>query len=377
METKNNLKNDNTLSDYYLKLLYDFLGISKNETILNYNLNEFIEKNYDLYIKKKLKIINGNILYCCNIVMNVFEGNGIVIFPGGFIYDGMFSNGFPNLYGKFLHPDKSYYIGEWKNGIRNGKGSYLESNGNKYVGEWINNMKHGEGKLYEKDKIYYVLYKNNIIIKKENFSSYLLQTDSNKTLDVDKKINQLTQELSVLSEKFFLEQKKNSLIETENSETVNKLEKIIIEKEKIINKQKNKEIENELEKYKILNEEQTTKINNFQKEYDLAISQYSVQIDNYEKYIVNLKNHYEDKLTNLRTENINTEKTLDSKSKSLEDLKKKHNCKICLSGEANIITIPCKHLVMCSFCEDEHSRISGPVCPVCRGTYYDRIRIYR
>lgn len=369
----NNSSENIDLSDNYVKLLIEFLEIKDSNSVINYNVNEFINKNYDLYTNQKFKIINKNILYNCNIKCNIFDGNGIVVLPGGVIYDGMFTNGFPNFYGKISYSDNTYYIGEWKNGLKNGKGTFVENKQNKYIGCWRNNKKHGEGKMYEDNEIYYVYFNNNILTDKILYSEYLLNKGNR---DLNKQLKKLNDMVTTISEKFYLEKKKNLLIEMENNKTLKQMENIIIEKTKMINNYKNNEIENELEKYKVINEGQQEKINNYQQEYDLAISQYSSQISKYQDYITNLKNHYDQKISDLESKSINNENVLADSLQKNEEIKRKYNCKICLSNESNILLKPCNHLVMCESCENEHKRISGPVCPICRAGYYDKIKVF-
>ena len=368
---------DNTenisLNENYINLLMEFLEVKKINTLKNYNVTDFMDNNFEFYQKQDLKIINNCILYNCNIKCHVFDGNGIIVLPGGAIYDGMFTNGFPNFYGKITYSNGNYYIGEWKNGLKNGKGTFYIDEQNKYTGNWMNNKKHGEGKKYENGELYYVHFNSDILLNKLLYFDYLKDKEKK---DLNVQLKNLNDIVVTFTEKFYLEKKKNSLMEIENIKTVKQLENMIFEKTQIIENCKNNEIETELEKSKIINEDLNEKINSFQKEYDLAISQYSSQVSKYEEYIGNLKNHYENKVNVLQEENSNSLKRLETSIKKNEDIKKKYNCKICLSNESNILLMPCKHIAMCQSCEFEHHRISGPICPICRARYYDVHKIY-
>lgn len=69
-----------------------------------------------------------------------------------------------------------------------------------------------------------------------------------------------------------------------------------------------------------------------------------------------------------------------------EEMTVKLDCKICYTQVADTAILPCGHLVMCSFCSDQHSpvmehdrtRPRRPAnCPVCRKRVKQKVRIYR
>jgi len=112
----------------YLSRLADILNIPIQPS-REYDINDsisvtstYIHDLYTLYDKIIFKKTYYNIIYSCNTKDGKFDSNGIVVFPGGYIYDGTFVMGFPNNYGKFINPDNSYYVGEWMNGYKHGNG---------------------------------------------------------------------------------------------------------------------------------------------------------------------------------------------------------------------------------------------------------------
>ena len=125
--------------------------------------------------------------------------------PGGAIYDGMFTNGFPNFYGKITYSNGNYYIGEWKNGLKNGKGTFYIDEQNKYTGNWMNNKKHGEGKKYENGELYYVHFNSDILLNKLLYFDYLKDKEKK---DLNVQLKNLNDIVVTFTEKFYLEKKK-------------------------------------------------------------------------------------------------------------------------------------------------------------------------
>ncbi|KAL1305876.1 hypothetical protein AAFC00_004026 [Neodothiora populina] len=69
-----------------------------------------------------------------------------------------------------------------------------------------------------------------------------------------------------------------------------------------------------------------------------------------------------------------------------EDMTVKLDCKICYTQTADIACLPCGHLVMCSWCSEQHSPVMQhdrtrprmPAnCPACRKRIKQKVRIYR
>ena len=166
------------LDKQYITNLFEILEIKSknNENIEEYhsfNLDTFKslygEKSYNYYLKYKLNISHYGILYDFKVIDNVFEGNGIIIFGDGFIYDGMMKNGFPHDYGKMIYKDY-YYLGEWKYGEKDGLGTIYYINGDTLSCKWEKNKQNGSGKLTENKIIYNVTYKEGRLTDKVFYS---------------------------------------------------------------------------------------------------------------------------------------------------------------------------------------------------------------
>lgn len=70
-------------------------------------------------------------------------------------YEGEWTNGLMEGYGKFFYPSGGVYEGFVKNAQRHGQGTYKYHNGNIYIGDWINNNQEGEGKFKYESGDYY------------------------------------------------------------------------------------------------------------------------------------------------------------------------------------------------------------------------------
>ena len=80
----------------------------------------------------------------------VFTDNVVVIFPGGYVYDGIFYNGLPNFYGRLIYPSGNHYMGQWRDGTPEGNGLYTYANHDiwqSYSGWWRAGKRNGGGKL--------------------------------------------------------------------------------------------------------------------------------------------------------------------------------------------------------------------------------------
>jgi hypothetical protein len=73
-------------------------------------------------------------------------------------------------------------------------------------------------------------------------------------------------------------------------------------------------------------------------------------------------------------------------AKSDEELKVSMECRICYTQLSEVVAIPCGHLVMCTYCSDQHSptllhdrtKPRRPAqCPVCRKGIKQKYRVYR
>ncbi|XP_030006777.1 alsin isoform X3 [Sphaeramia orbicularis] len=80
------------------------------------------------------------------------NGRGVLKWPDGRIYTGLFKNGLEDGFGEFLSPNKTlnkndHYQGYWKEGKMNGLGTYRYASGEVYDGSFQDGMRHGHGML--------------------------------------------------------------------------------------------------------------------------------------------------------------------------------------------------------------------------------------
>ena len=74
------------------------------------------------------------------------DGFGILLYPDGAKYEGMFRNGQFHGRGKMVQASGDIYIGEWGNDKATGHGTFFDaSQGVRYTGEWLNDAQHGVG----------------------------------------------------------------------------------------------------------------------------------------------------------------------------------------------------------------------------------------
>ena len=76
------------------------------------------------------------------------EGQGIYYWKTGEIYEGSWKNGLKHGYGIFKGSNNECYIGEWKNSKPHGRGVSISSKGEKYEGDFENGLKHGNGSYF-------------------------------------------------------------------------------------------------------------------------------------------------------------------------------------------------------------------------------------
>lgn len=74
------------------------------------------------------------------------HGKGIQLLPNGDRYEGNFFDGSLND-GKLIRSKGEYYEGGWENGMPHGSGIYLYSNGDRYEGEITEGCPNGHGKM--------------------------------------------------------------------------------------------------------------------------------------------------------------------------------------------------------------------------------------
>jgi len=67
---------------------------------------------------------------------NVKQGYGIMRWPDGTVYEGLWDNNLYNGRGKLYHASGDLYEGEFVDDMAQGFGIYKHANGSKYVGYW-------------------------------------------------------------------------------------------------------------------------------------------------------------------------------------------------------------------------------------------------
>nr|XP_020670133.1 alsin [Pogona vitticeps] len=80
------------------------------------------------------------------------HGRGVLKWPDGRMYSGMFRNGLEDGHGEYTVPNKilkksDHYVGYWKEGKMCGQGIYSYGTGEVYEGSFQDNMRHGHGLL--------------------------------------------------------------------------------------------------------------------------------------------------------------------------------------------------------------------------------------
>jgi len=66
------------------------------------------------------------------------HGQGVEIWPNGYIYKGEFKNSEWSGHGILTFPNGATYEGEWANGFMNGEGTFTWSDGKEKTGIWKN-----------------------------------------------------------------------------------------------------------------------------------------------------------------------------------------------------------------------------------------------
>ncbi|XP_035878955.1 alsin isoform X3 [Phyllostomus discolor] len=80
------------------------------------------------------------------------HGRGVLKWPDGKMYSGIFRNGLEDGYGEYRIPNKAlnkedHYVGYWKEGKMCGQGVYSYASGEVFEGCFQDNMRHGHGLL--------------------------------------------------------------------------------------------------------------------------------------------------------------------------------------------------------------------------------------
>jgi len=73
------------------------------------------------------------------------DGYGVMIWPDGSRYDGMWERNKENGHGRLINANGDVYIGEWVDDEANGKGEYHHQDGAVYIGCWKDDKQEGTG----------------------------------------------------------------------------------------------------------------------------------------------------------------------------------------------------------------------------------------
>jgi len=73
----------------------------------------------------------------------------------------------------------------------------------------------------------------------------------------------------------------------------------------------------------------------------------------------------------LNSENMDLQRRLEAAQKSQNAESKQAACVICMDNLANIVCLPCKHLALCSYCQQDVAD-----CPICRSALEDKMQIF-
>ena len=109
---------------------------------------KFIRKNQSYYIGQWLNDYEHG---KGTIFSEIHSSNDYIL------YEGDFSNGKLNGYGKCAYDNGNYYIGQFSNNLRHGKGTlFYKNNSIKYEGDFIKDLAEGNGKYIWEDGDYYI-----------------------------------------------------------------------------------------------------------------------------------------------------------------------------------------------------------------------------
>uniref|UniRef100_A0A7S3TN90 RING-type domain-containing protein n=1 Tax=Strombidinopsis acuminata TaxID=141414 RepID=A0A7S3TN90_9SPIT len=73
----------------------------------------------------------------------------------------------------------------------------------------------------------------------------------------------------------------------------------------------------------------------------------------------------------LNTENMELQRRLEAATRNTET--KQAACVICMDNLANLVCLPCKHLALCAYCDDQQNVTD---CPICRCVLKEKMQIY-
>ena len=107
------------------------------------------------------------------------EGKGTYMYnEKGEMYQGNFTNDYPNGMGKYFFKNGDRYEGMFKDGKKHGEGTLIYSKGGKYKGEFRNDQKHGKGEY--KNELGQITYEywDNGVLKPNNENEFINESES-------------------------------------------------------------------------------------------------------------------------------------------------------------------------------------------------------
>lgn len=116
-----------------------------------YNTEGSIDyKPIDDKVKRKLRslrVAKDNVRYYgyWNVENNLYDGYGVMLWPDGSRYDGMFKDGKITGTGRFIRSNGDVYQGNLENFKANGYGIYKQAGAIIYKGNWKDDRQHGKG----------------------------------------------------------------------------------------------------------------------------------------------------------------------------------------------------------------------------------------
>lgn len=111
------------------------------------SISNTITNNPNLYIDKSMGEIvwENGATYEGHISNQKMNGQGTLVNPKQFTYNGDFKNDMFHGQGKIIFEDGTQYEGKWQTGKKNGYGAFVSSCGFEYLGNFQNDLMHGEG----------------------------------------------------------------------------------------------------------------------------------------------------------------------------------------------------------------------------------------
>ena len=100
------------------------------------------------------KYLDGS-YYSGTFKKGIKQGKGKLVFKNGDIYEGDFENDEMTGWGVFKRKDGKIYIGMVKNHLIEGLGIFIWKDNKRYIGEYHNELKHGFGIFYTNDGRFY------------------------------------------------------------------------------------------------------------------------------------------------------------------------------------------------------------------------------